>query len=186
MLRVLRSSQPPHTQLAAVTAPRPDAHRCDNDPWVLCNLTQPSPVRDYLRYYFNATSQYLLRGGCDYSVAAVYIWGLNSWDVQVRVLRWGPPASTHAARYACAGPVRAHALAAELVSLLHTMHPSIPLLRLLCCRRPSTRSPPPQRAPTETLWWQSSSESTTCWRRRPMQRGRERGGGASCRWRPCW
>lgn len=29
--------------------------------------------------------QYLAQGGCDYTVAHVYIWNLESWDVQVHV-----------------------------------------------------------------------------------------------------
>ncbi|EFN52791.1 hypothetical protein CHLNCDRAFT_138435 [Chlorella variabilis] len=38
------------------------------DPFVLYDLSRPSP--------------YLAQGGCDYTVAHVYIWNLESWDVQ--------------------------------------------------------------------------------------------------------
>ncbi|KAL4438699.1 hypothetical protein ABPG77_006303 [Micractinium sp. CCAP 211/92] len=53
------------------------------DPFILYDLSQPSPVRDYARYFYNQTAAYLRQGGCDYRVAHVYIWNLPSWDVQV-------------------------------------------------------------------------------------------------------
>ena len=49
---------------------------CERDPWELCALNETSPVRDYLRYYYNSTSQYLQQGGCDYHVDQVYVWGV--------------------------------------------------------------------------------------------------------------
>ncbi|GAB4813506.1 hypothetical protein N2152v2_000552 [Parachlorella kessleri] len=44
----------------------------------------PFFVRDYDRRFYNATSQYLLQGGCAYknTVGAVHLWNLPSWDVQ--------------------------------------------------------------------------------------------------------
>lgn len=52
------------------------------DPFVLYDLSRPSPVRDYARWFYNKTAEYLAQGGCDYTVAHVYIWNLESWDVQ--------------------------------------------------------------------------------------------------------
>ncbi|KAL4440114.1 hypothetical protein ABPG75_003115 [Micractinium tetrahymenae] len=52
------------------------------DPFILYDLSQPSPVRDYARYFYNQTAAYLRQGGCDYRVGHVYVWNLPSWDVQ--------------------------------------------------------------------------------------------------------
>lgn len=38
------------------------------DPW-----SRPE-VADYMRFYLNQTSAYLLAGGCDYDVASAYLW----------------------------------------------------------------------------------------------------------------
>lgn len=51
------------------------------DPWTTYAPEQPNAVRDYMHHYYNATSQYLLQGGCDFRVDAVYMWNLGSWDV---------------------------------------------------------------------------------------------------------
>ena len=34
-----------------------------NDPWVLYNLSQPSPVRDYMRYFYKQTFTYAAETG---------------------------------------------------------------------------------------------------------------------------
>ena len=34
-----------------------------NDPWVLYDLSQPSPVRDYLRYFYQQTVEYAEQTG---------------------------------------------------------------------------------------------------------------------------
>ena len=64
------------------------------DPFLLFDLSQPSPVRDYARWFYNATAQYLRLGGCQYHVAHVYIWNLESWDVQVGWKDDAPAAAT--------------------------------------------------------------------------------------------
>lgn len=53
------------------------------DPFLLWDLSRPSPVRDYARHFYNQTAAYLAQGGCNYTVAHVYVWNLPSWDVQV-------------------------------------------------------------------------------------------------------
>ncbi|KAL6772121.1 hypothetical protein ACKKBG_A29000 [Auxenochlorella protothecoides x Auxenochlorella symbiontica] len=58
------------------------AYSCQADPFNMCDLVTPSPVRDYRRKYFEGISQYLLQGGCRYRVSTVYLWNLQSWDPQ--------------------------------------------------------------------------------------------------------
>ncbi|PRW39302.1 Palmitoyl-monogalactosyldiacylglycerol delta-7 chloroplastic [Chlorella sorokiniana] len=43
----------------------------EKDPFILYDLAQPSP-----------TAHYLAQGGCQYHVSHVYVWNLESWDVQ--------------------------------------------------------------------------------------------------------
>lgn len=52
------------------------------DPFLLYDLSQPSPVRDYARFFYNQTAAYLRQGGCQYKIDAAYVWNLESWDVQ--------------------------------------------------------------------------------------------------------
>lgn len=46
------------------------------DPWVLYDLSQPSPVRDYLRYFYNQTIAYAQQTG---------VRGLPCWRWQCSV-----------------------------------------------------------------------------------------------------
>ena len=38
-----------------------------NDPWVLYDLSQPSPVRDYLRYFYQQTVTYAEQTGVSFA-----------------------------------------------------------------------------------------------------------------------
>ena len=55
---------------------------CDKDPFRMCYLNEPSPVRDYRRYYYSAASEYLKQNGCRYhGIKNVFVWGTGSWNV---------------------------------------------------------------------------------------------------------
>lgn len=57
-------------------------YSCDKDPFDMCHQDEPSPVRDYRRYFFNASAQYFKENGCEYhGVKVAYLWGTGSWDV---------------------------------------------------------------------------------------------------------
>lgn len=54
-----------------------------NDPWILYDLSIPSPVRDYLRYFYSRTLEYLSNEtSYKYKVDAAFIWNHSSWDIQ--------------------------------------------------------------------------------------------------------
>jgi hypothetical protein len=54
-----------------------------SDPWVLYDLSIPSPVRDYLRYFYGKTLEYLSNEkSYKYRVDAAFIWNHSSWDIQ--------------------------------------------------------------------------------------------------------
>jgi hypothetical protein len=58
------------------------AYTCAADPFQMCTPDQPSPVRDFRRYFFDQSAAYFKRGGCSYrGLAVAYIWGTGSWDV---------------------------------------------------------------------------------------------------------
>ncbi|KAI7835519.1 hypothetical protein COHA_010593 [Chlorella ohadii] len=71
--------QPARTALEAAHTPYfgvQSPYNASRDPWRI------PEVRDYMRYYINQTSEYLLQGGCDYEVSSVYLWTVGgSWDV---------------------------------------------------------------------------------------------------------
>ncbi|KAL4423381.1 hypothetical protein ABPG77_004312 [Micractinium sp. CCAP 211/92] len=51
-------------------------YNASRDPWA-----DPG-VRDYMLYYVNQTSNYLLQGGCEYVVEGCYLWTVSgSWDI---------------------------------------------------------------------------------------------------------
>ena len=53
------------------------------DPWVLYDLNQPSAVRDYLRYFYGKTMEYLRNERpYKYRVDAAFLWNQSSWDIQ--------------------------------------------------------------------------------------------------------
>ena len=58
-------------------------YRRDTDPWELAYLDRPSPVRDYQRYFYTKTLEYLrYEKDYRYRVDAAFIWNQSSWDVQ--------------------------------------------------------------------------------------------------------
>ncbi|PRW45181.1 hypothetical protein C2E21_6228 [Chlorella sorokiniana] len=71
--------QPARTALGAAHTPYfgvQSPYNKSRDPW------QIPEVRDYMRYFVNQTSEYLLQGGCDYQVGSVFLWTVGgSWDV---------------------------------------------------------------------------------------------------------
>ncbi len=53
------------------------------DPWKLADLQTPSPVRDYLRYFYSRTLEYLTNEkSYKYRVDAAFLWNQSSWDIQ--------------------------------------------------------------------------------------------------------
>ena len=53
------------------------------DPWKLYDLAHPNPVRDYLRYFYGKTLEYLRHEKqYKYRVDAVFLWNQGSWDIQ--------------------------------------------------------------------------------------------------------
>ena len=58
------------------------SYSCEKDPFGMCNLNEPNTVRDYRRRYYNMTSTYFKRDGCQYhGVEVAYIWATGSWNV---------------------------------------------------------------------------------------------------------
>ncbi len=59
------------------------AYSRENDPWVLYDLAKPSAVRDYLRYFYGKTLEYLKNDRpYKYRVDAAFLWNQSSWDIQ--------------------------------------------------------------------------------------------------------
>lgn len=59
------------------------AYRRATDPWALYDLGQPSATRDYLRYFYGKTLEYLRNGTrYKYRVDAAFLWNQASWDIQ--------------------------------------------------------------------------------------------------------
>jgi hypothetical protein len=57
-------------------------YSCEADPFQMCDLDQPSEVREYRRHYYDQAAKYFQQGGCEYKgVKVAYIWGTGSWDV---------------------------------------------------------------------------------------------------------
>ncbi len=73
---------------AAGAASRPffgifNAYKRSTDPWVLYDLNIPSEVRDYQRYFYGKTLEYLGNARrYKYQVDAAFLWNQSSWDVQ--------------------------------------------------------------------------------------------------------
>ena len=60
-----------------------NTYSTQTDPWMLYDLSKPSPVRDYERYFYDRTLDYLShRKQYKYQVDAAFIWNQSSWDVQ--------------------------------------------------------------------------------------------------------
>lgn len=50
------------------------AYSRETDPWVLYDLDQPSPVRDYLRYFYNQTIAYTEQTGVSLALCNTFCW----------------------------------------------------------------------------------------------------------------
>ncbi|KAI3431611.1 hypothetical protein D9Q98_004660 [Chlorella vulgaris] len=76
-----RGDQPARTAKEAAFTPFfgiSGPYRRATDPFILYQLSRPSPVRDYARYFYNTTAQYLEQGGCEYNCACVH---LEPWQL---------------------------------------------------------------------------------------------------------
>lgn len=59
------------------------SYKKDSDPWELAFLDRPSEVRDYQRYFYTKTLEYLrYEKQYKYRVDAAFLWNQSSWDVQ--------------------------------------------------------------------------------------------------------
>ena len=60
-----------------------NAYTKATDPWVLYDLNKPSSVRDYQRYFYTKTLDYLNNSRrYKYQIDAAFLWNQSSWDVQ--------------------------------------------------------------------------------------------------------
>lgn len=141
------------------------------------------------------TAAYLAQGGCQYHVSHVYVWNLESWDVQVSSKHWAGCCAVMGSRV-CTAEVLGCRLKAEQggnpapLHSAYTLHPLVARPSPLTVGRPSTPSAPPARAATGIQPLCRSSTSTTGGRAEAAVSRRLRpghlGGRLAMRWMTCF